>query len=242
MTDVLLEETLEGVRILRLNRPQKKNALSSELISAIIHAVEGAGDDDAVRVLGIIGEGDSFCSGADLSDSKPAAPGVRMDDQVIRLVKGNRVDCEKPVIAGIDGIAIGAGVSLAMMADMRLASSKARFHPGYARAGTSPDCGLSWALPQAVGHERAMRFFLEQEMLGADAALEMGLVGDVADDIEEALLAYCRNIAARVGLLDDLESHLRDELKYTMRGLKSADGREAVRAIFEKRKPEFTGR
>ena len=103
-----------------------------------------------------------------------------------------------------------------------------------------------------------MRFFLEQEMLGADAALEMGLVGEVADadDFEEAFLAYCRKIAAvaplaarqtkclvtRVGLLDDLESHLRDELKYTMRGLKSADGREAVRAIFEKRKPEFTGR
>ena len=257
MTDVLLEETLEGVRILRLNRPQKKNALSSELLSAIIHAVEGATDDDAVRVIGIIGEGDSFCSGADLSDTKPAAPGVRMDEQVIRLVKGICVDCEKPVIAGIDGIAIGAGVSLAMMADMRLASSKARFHPGYARAGTSPDCGLSWTLPQAVGHERAMRFFLEQEMLGADAALEMGLVGEVvdADGFEEAFLDYCRKIAAvaplaarqtkrlvtRVGLLDDLESHLRDELKYTMRGLTSADGREAVRAIFEKRKPEFTG-
>jgi 2-(1,2-epoxy-1,2-dihydrophenyl)acetyl-CoA isomerase len=150
MTDVLLEETLEGVRILRLNRPQKKNALSSELISAIIHAVEGAIEDDEIRVVGIIGEGDAFCSGADLMDSKPAAPGVRMDEQIIRLVKGICVDCEKPVIAGIDGIAIGAGVSLAMMADMRMASSKARFHPGYARIGTSPDGGLSWTLPQAV--------------------------------------------------------------------------------------------
>jgi 2-(1,2-epoxy-1,2-dihydrophenyl)acetyl-CoA isomerase len=257
MTDVLLEETLEGVRILRLNRPQKKNALSSELISAIIHAVEGAIEDDEIRVVGIIGEGDAFCSGADLMDSKPAAPGVRMDEQIIRLVKGICVDCEKPVIAGIDGIAIGAGVSLAMMADMRMASSKARFHPGYARIGTSPDGGLSWTLPQAVGHERAMRFLLEQEMLGADAALEMGLVGEVADadGFEDAFLGYCGLIATvaplaarqtkrlmrRVGLLDDLESHLRDELKYTMRGLKSADGREAVRAIFEKRKPEFTG-
>jgi len=261
MTDVLLEETHEGVRILRLNRPKKKNALSGELISAIIDAVEAAADDDAVRVVGVIGEGDSFCSGADLTETKPAAPGVRADDQVIRLVKGICVDCEKPVIAGIDGIAIGAGLSLAMLADIRLASSRARFHPGYARAGTSPDCGLSWTLPQAIGRERAMRFFLEQEMLGADAALELGLVGEVidtddADVFEEAFLAYCRKIAAvaplaakqtkrlvtRVGLLDDLESHLRDELKYARRGLASADGREAVRAIFEKRKPEFTGR
>ncbi len=262
MTDVLLEETVQGVRILRLNRPQKKNALSTELISAIIHAVERATDDDTVRVIGIIGAGDAFCSGADLTADKPAkgtrAAGERVDDQVIRLVKGLRVDCEKPVVAGIGGIAIGAGVSLAMMADMRLASSKARFHPGYARAGTSPDCGLSWTLPQAIGHERAMRFFLEQEMIDAGAALALGLVGEVvdADGFEEAFLAYCRKIAsvaplastqtkrlvARVGLLDDLESHLRAELKYTMRGLKSEDGKEAVRAIFEKRKPEFTGR
>jgi 2-(1,2-epoxy-1,2-dihydrophenyl)acetyl-CoA isomerase len=257
MTDVLLEETLEGVRLLRLNRPRKKNALSRELISAIIEAVERAADDDTIRVVGIIGEGDAFCSGADLLDTKPAAPGVRMDEQIIRLVRGICVDCEKPVIAGIDGIALGAGVSLAMMADMRLASSKARFHPGYARAGTSPDGGLSWTLPEAVGPERAMRFLLEQEMIGADAALAMGLVGEVvdADGFDEAFLDYCRKIAAvaplaarqtkrlltRVGLPDDLESHLREELKYTMRGLKSADGREAVRAIFEKRKPEFTG-
>ena len=224
MTDVLLEETLEGVRLLRLNRPRKKNALSRELISAIIEAVERAADDDTIRVVGIIGEGDAFCSGADLLDTKPAAPGVRMDEQIIRLVKGICVDCEKPVIAGIDGIALGAGVSLAMMADLRLASSKARFHPGYARAGTSPDGGLSWTLPEAVGPERAMRFLLEQEMIGADTALAMGLVGEVvdADGFDEAFLDYCRKIAAvaplaarqtkrlltRVGLLDDLESHL----------------------------------
>jgi len=258
MTDVLLEETLEGVRTLRLNRPEKKNALSNELIAAIIDAVEGAAHDEDVRVVGVLGEGSAFCSGADFSDTKPATSGARLDEQIVRLVKGICVDCEKPVIAGIDGIAIGAGVSLAMMADMRLASTKARFHPGYARAGTSPDAGLSWTLPRAVGPERAMRFLLEQEMIGADAALEMGLVGEVtdADGFEEAFLDYCRKIATvaplaarqtkrlltRVGLLDDLESHLRDELKCALRGLKSADGREAVRAIFENRKPAFTGR
>ena len=255
---VLLEETVQGVRILRLNRPGKKNALSSELISALIHAVEAATHDDAVRVVGITGAGDAFCSGADLSDRTPAAPGERMGDPVIRLVKGLRVDCQKPVIAGIGGIAIGAGVSLAMLADMRIASSKARFHPGYARAGTSPDCGLSFTLPQAIGHERAMRFFLEQEMIGADAALALGMVGEVvdADGFEEAFVAYCQKIAAvaplaarqtkqlvtRVGLLDDLEAHLFEELQYALRGLKSDDGKEAVRAILEKRRPQFKGR
>lgn len=262
MTDVLLQESLEGVRILRLNRPQKKNALSAELIAALVDAVEAAARDDGVRVVGITGQGDAFCSGADLSGDErgtgPRVAGERPDEPAIRLVKGIRVDCEKPVIAGIGGIAIGAGLSLAMMADMRIASSAARFHPGYARAGTSPDCGLSWTLPAAVGHERAMRFFLEQEMVGADVAFAMGLVGEVvpAERFEAAFLAYCHKIAGvaplaarqtkqlvtRVGLLDDLESHLRDELANARRGLASSDGKEAVRAIFEKRKPHFTGR
>lgn len=262
MTRVLLEETAEGVRILRLNRPEKKNALSGELMSALVQGVEAAAADDEVRVVGITGEGDAFCSGADLKDERPAkgtrAAGERADERVVRLVKGIRVDCEKPVVAGIGGIAIGAGLSLAMMADMRIASTAARFHPGYARAGTSPDCGLSWTLPQAIGRERAMRFFLEQEMLDAQAAFAMGLVGEVApaEGFDAAFLAYCHKIAAvaplaarqtkqlvtRVDLLADLESHLLEEMAFARRGLKSEDGKEAMRAIFEKRKPQFIGR
>ncbi|MGI9430752.1 MAG: enoyl-CoA hydratase/isomerase family protein [Myxococcota bacterium] len=259
---VLLEETEHGVRILRLNRPKKKNALSTELTSAIVRAVEEAAADDAIRVVGITGVGDAFCSGADLNPGKrppggsaPAAEPI--EEAAVRLVTGIRVGCEKPVVAGIGGIAIGAGLSLAMCADMRIASSSARFHPGYARAGTSPDCGLSWTLPRAIGHERAMRFLLELEMIDADAALALGLVGEVvpAADFEGAFLGYCQRIAevaplasrqtkslvTRVGLLDDVEAHLREELRLARRGLASADGKEAVRAIMEKRKPEFKG-
>jgi 2-(1,2-epoxy-1,2-dihydrophenyl)acetyl-CoA isomerase len=258
---VLLEETRNGVRILRLNRPEKKNALSNELTRALVRGVEEAASDDAVRVVALTGEGGAFCSGADLSPRKPTdSPPESVEqtaDMVVRLVTGLRVACEKPVIAGIDGIAIGAGLALAMCADMRLASSAARFHPGYARAGTSPDCGLSWTLPAAIGHERAMRFFLEQEMLDADAALALGLVGEVvdADGFDQTFVAYCEKIAevaplaatqtkrlvTRIGVPDDLEAHLRDELAYAARGLKSHDGKEAVRAIRQKRKPVFTG-
>jgi 2-(1,2-epoxy-1,2-dihydrophenyl)acetyl-CoA isomerase len=259
---VLLEETSGGVRMLRLNRPAKKNALSDDLVQALVEGFDAAAADDDVRVIGLTGAGDAFCSGADLAGPRPAADGTpgraRMDDQVVRLVTSVRVDCEKPVIAGIGGIAIGAGLSLALCADMRIASSKARFHPGYARAGSSPDCGLSWTLPQAIGHERAMRFLLDQEMVDADEALALGLVGEVvpAERFEEAFVAYCRKIAevaplasrqtkrlvTRAGLLADLEGHLRDEIDLARQALSSEDGREAVRAIFEKRKPEFTGR
>jgi 2-(1,2-epoxy-1,2-dihydrophenyl)acetyl-CoA isomerase len=259
---VLLEETSDGVRILKLNRADKKNALSGDLVQALIAGFEAAAEDDDVRVVGVTGAGDAFCSGADLKERRPAkgAPALRgsAEDRVVRLVSGIRVDCEKPVIAGINGIAIGAGLALAMCADMRIASRAARFHPGYARAGSSPDSGLSWTLPQAIGHERAMRFLLDPQMMDADSALALGLVGEVApaEGFDEAFIARCRKIAevapmaarrtkrrvTRAGLLADLEDHLRDELALAKRALTSEDGREAVKAIFEKRKPNFTGR
>lgn len=258
---VLLEETSGHVRILTLNRPEKKNALSADLIDAINDAFASAASEDAIRVVGLTGAGDAFCSGADLSPRPEGSRPVRREDpaeHVIRLVRGIRVECEKPVVAGIGGIAIGAGLSLALCADMRIASSTARFHPGYARAGSSPDCGLSWTLPAAIGHERAMRFLLEPRMHTADEAFALGLVGEVvaADGFEAAFRAYCHEIAevaplasrqtkrlvTRAGLLADLENHLRDELQLARQALSSKDGREAVRAILEKRKPDFTGR
>ncbi len=255
---VLLEENHGGVRLLKLNRPTKKNALSSDLTRALVDAVDRASADDAVRVIGITGVGDTFCAGADLSPAKSRERGPNTVDTVVELITGIRVRCEKPVIAGINGLAIGAGVSLAMCCDMRMASTEARFHPGYARAGTSPDCGLTWTLPQAVGHEQAMRFLLEVEFVDAQRALAMGMIGDVVtpSNFEQSFLAYCAKIAevapmaarqtklqvARVGLQDDLEALIRDELRYTGRALASEDGKEAVRAIFEKRKPKFSGR
>lgn len=261
---VLIEEDRGAVRVLRLNRPKKKNALSGELGWAIVSAFERAAADDGVHAIGLTGAGDGFCSGVDLGrdESKPVlSPAEEAVDDlswVGRFPGVIRLRCDKPVVAGVNGIAIGAGLSLAMCADMRIASTTARFHPGYARAATSPDGGLSWTLPQVLGHERAMRFLLEQEFLTADAALALGLVGEVVDstDFETRFLAYCEQLAAvapiaarqtkrlvtRVGLPRDLESHLRDELQYARRGLRSEDGREAVSAIMEKRKPEFSGR
>ena len=259
---IVIEETCNGVRVLRLNRPEKKNAFSTEMGWAIVNAVDAAVADDDVRVVAITGVGGAFCSGADITPRRPTDPPPASVDEVvemgIRLVKGTRLDCHKPVVAGIDGIAIGAGVSLAMCADIRMASSAAKFHPGYARLATSPDAGLTWTLPAAIGHERAMRFLLELKMLDAEAALALGLVGEVAaaDGFDEAFLAYCERIAAvapfaatetkrlvnKLNLPDNLEAHLRDELETTLRGLMSGDGREARRALREKRTPVFTRR
>ena len=259
---VVIEETRNGVRILRLNRPEKKNAFSTEMGWAIVNGVDAAVADDDIRVVAITGAGGAFCSGADITPRQPTDPPAASLEETIemgvRLVKGMRLDCHKPVIAGIDGLAIGAGVSLAMCADIRLASSAAKFHPGYARLATSPDAGLTWTLPAAIGHERAMRFLLELELLDAEAAVALGLVGEVApaDGFDEAFLAYCQRIAAvapfaatetkrlvtKLNPPDNLEAQLRDELETTLRGLMSADGNEARRALREKRTPVFTRR
>lgn len=261
---VLIEEDRGHVRVLRLNRPKKKNALTNELGWGLVDAFERAAADDDVRVIGLTGVGDGFCSGVDLNmtggDSalSPAEEAVDDLSWIGRFPLTIRVRCDKLVIAGVNGIAIGAGLSLAMCADMRVASSAARFHPGYARAATSPDGGLAWTLPQALGHERALRFLMEQEFVGADAALALGLVGEVVDaaDFDAGFDSYCdrmaevapiaarqtKRLVTRVGLPENLESHLRDELSYATRGLRTADGIEAVTAIMEKRKPTFTGR
>ena len=264
---VLLEETQGNVRILRLNRPEKKNALSGELTRALVSAIDKANEDYNIRVIGITGVGDTFCAGADLSPSNSHNSAVEDKavknstentiERAVQLVTGIRVRCQKPVIAGLNGLAIGAGLSLAMCCDMRMASSAATFHPGYARVGTSPDCGLTWSLPQAMGHEQAMRFLLEVEFITAQQALNVGMIGEVipAVSFTESFLAYCQKIAqvaplaasqtklqvAQVGLPNDLEALVRDELRYTAKGLASKDSKEALRAIFEKRQPEFTG-
>ncbi len=263
---VLVVESHEHVRLLRLNRPARKNALTSELGWAIVAALEEAAGDDDVRVVAVTGAGDAFCSGLDLSDpggeARPPISGQEavLDDLgwINRIPLLTRRRCEKPVVAGIDGVAVGAGFSLAMAADLRVASERARLLGGYPRAGTSPDGGLTWTLPQAVGYENALRVLLEQEMIPADRARAYGLVGEVVptEGFDETLIDYCARLATVAPLAvrqtkrmigqattpADLEAHLRDELRNARRGLDTEDGKEAVQAILEKRAPVFRGR
>jgi 2-(1,2-epoxy-1,2-dihydrophenyl)acetyl-CoA isomerase len=266
-TGVLEEQTVGQVRVLRLNRPERKNALTAELGWAIVSAIGRAEGDDDVRVIALTGNGDAFCSGLDLgpNDGTAVDNGLSEQQQVLdekgwvgRFLVSLRLDTDKPVIAGINGVAVGAGLSLAMAADIRIASDTARLHPGYLRAGTSPDGGLTWSLPTLIGHEGAMRFLLESRFVDATEAHTRGLVGEVvpADQLGERLLDYCDQIAqhapiavrqtkrlvARSPLVDDLDARAREEIRLALRGLNTDDGQEAVRAIIEKRPPKFTGR
>lgn len=264
---VLEEQDVGNVRVLRLNRPERKNALTAELGWSIASALSRADADDDVRVIAITGNGDAFCSGLDLGPSDGSHPDTGLSPQqqllddtgwIGRLLLAVRFDTDKPVVAGINGVAVGAGLSLAMAADIRIAADTARLHPGYLRAGTSPDAGLTWSLPTLVGHETAMRFLLESRFVDGTEAHARGLVGEVCpvDQLQDRLLDYCGEIAqqaplgvrqtkrliARSPFVTDVESRVRQEAQLAGRGLNSDDGKEAVRAIMEKRPPKFQGR
>ena len=187
MPQSLVVENDGRLRVLRLNRPERKNALNGELLGAIVGAVRDAAEDHGVWALALTGNGDAFCSGLDLSanDADEADRASPPDDAVDNFAMIMRIDCEKPILAGVNGVAVGIGVSLAMAADIRIAAPSARFHPGYARFATSPDGGATVTIPQALGYEGAMRFFLEQRMVSATEVHDIGLVGEVAESDPE---------------------------------------------------------
>jgi 2-(1,2-epoxy-1,2-dihydrophenyl)acetyl-CoA isomerase len=252
------------VRTIVMNRPEKKNALSHALAWGVVTEVQKAAHDDDVWVVALTGSGDAFCSGLDLGgpgeDVSPLPPQERaMDDisWVGRFLLVLRHECDKPVVAGINGVAAGAGLSLAMAADMRIAARSCRLIAGYPRIGGSPDGGLSWTLPQAVGYEQAMRFLLENRTVGADEALRLGMVGEVVDDetFEGRLAEYCALLAERSPIASrltkrvvarataiQLEDQLRYELATIRRAFATEDSKEARQAFLEKRAPIFRGR
>ena len=253
------------VRTIRLHRPEKKNALSSELAWGVVEAVEAAARDDDVWIVAITGSGDAFCSGLDLGGDGPdgsplSGHSAFLDDisWVGRFPLVLRQVCDKPVVGGLNGVAAGAGLSLAMACDIRIMARRGRLIAGYPRIGGSPDGGLTWTLPQAIGYEQAMRFLLENRTVGADEALALGMVGEVVDDdaFDDRLAEYCNLLAQRSPITArstkrtigkattsiDLETHVRYELASITRAFRSNDAQEARKAFFEKRDPTFEGR
>lgn len=251
--------TAAGVRTVTLDRPDKLNAVNPRLADEFPRAMHDAARDDAVRVVVITGAGRGFCAGLDLGE--PAMPGTSRAERLdpYRWVGAwvhAITQCEKPVIAALNGVAAGAGFGLALACDLRVMSAGATCTAGYVRRGLSPDAGVSWFLPRLVGHARAADLIFTGRDVSAAEALQMGLVSHVweADLFESEVTTYARRLAAGPPLAfalskrlllasaeASLDQQLREELTHIKSCFASADVREAMAAFREKRVPEFSG-
>ena len=246
--------------ILTLNRPDRVNALSRELIQALGNTARMAADDPAVRALVITGAGDkAFCAGADLKERQ----GLSKDDvrEVVRLYRtefGAIDHSPKPVVAAINGVALGGGLELALMCDLRVASAHAVLGLPETSLGIIPGAGGTQKLPRVVGEARAKEMILLGRRLSADEALEWGLVNRIAPkgtSVVDKALSFLEPVlkgapiaqaaaleAIDAGLDSDLATGMQLEVLAYERTLVSKDRDEALAAFAEKREPSYQGR
>jgi 2-(1,2-epoxy-1,2-dihydrophenyl)acetyl-CoA isomerase len=259
-THLLTTTSAEGVRTITLNRPERLNAVNPLLADELPAAVNEAARDDAVRVVVITGAGRGFCAGLDLSDPGDTAGRTlaeRLDPYhwVGRWVHAI-TQCEKPVIAAVNGVAAGAGFGLALACDLRLMQANAKVTAGYVRRGLSPDAGVTWFLPRIVGHARAMDIVLTGRDVASEEAERVGLATAVFPEhtFETDVSAYAATLAGGAPLAlalskrlllasasASLDAQLREELAHIKTCFATADVREAMTAFMEKRQPVFRG-
>ena len=262
MSDVLLVERDAGVATLTLNRPESMNSLSVELKEALLDATRDVSADPSVRAVVLTGSGRGFCVGQDLREhvglleAGDPAPLATVRVHYNPLLK-TLAAVPKPVIAGVNGMAAGAGAGLAFACDFRIASHGAGFLLAFANVGLTLDSGVSWTLPRLIGHARATALAILAEPITAEAALEMGLVNAVVEP--ERLLPAVQELAARLAAgptaayaaikaslayaaSTDLAGALEkeDELQTAMGA--SEDHRNSTAAFVKKEKPTFIGR
>ncbi len=256
-TDILVENPKPGVRLVRLNRPAALNALRGRLLEELAAALTEAGEDDAVRVVVLTGNDRAFAAGADIKEmaDRTVAEVLGMDRRAACWLAYRRFP--KPMIAAVNGFALGGGCELAMCADIIVAGEGARFGQPEVNLGLIPGAGGTQRLTRAVGKAMAMKMVLTGETIDARAALAAGLIAEIAPP-ELALdraLELAELIAAKapiaVRLAKEavlkaaempLEAALDHERKLFALLFATEDRREGVAAFIEKRKPSFVGR
>jgi len=263
MEPVLLESVEDGVLTLTLNRPDRLNALSWEMCDRLQRALQQAAEDPAVGAVVLTGAGRAFCAGGDVKAMAEAKTGLdayeaRVADLRRRMEAARLLhEIPKPTIASVRGPAAGAGLSLALACDLRIAGEEARLTTAFAKVGLSGDFGGHYFLTRIVGTAKARELYLTSPMVGAREALALGLVHRVvADDALEAeTRALARSLAAGPRIaLGYMKQNLNlaegaslamvmdaEAMRHT-RCSTTDDHREAAAAFVDKRKPVFTGR
>ena len=256
MSEVLLERPAEGIAVIRLNRPEVRNALNSNVRELLAEHFRVLGNDETTRCIILTGGEKVFAAGADIRDMVDRTPieiMTRRGEQLWAPIAA----CPKPVIAAVNGYALGGGCELAMHADIIIAGEGASFGQPEVRIGIMPGAGGTQRLTRAVGKFRAMKMLLTGEPVKARDALAMGLVSEVVPDGEvfNAALALASTIAAMpplaviqikeavlAGQDASLETAMMLERKAFQLLFATSDQKEGMRAFLEKRKPEFHGR
>ena len=264
MTQDLLESVKDGVAVLTLNRPDRLNAMSSAMLDAMLVALPRLAEDPDVGAVVLTGAGRGFCAGGDVKAMAEGreSEGTGLEEKAQALRSRMEVsrwlhEMPKPTIAMVRGAAAGAGLSLALACDLRVASDNARFAPAFARVGYSGDFGGSWFLTQLVGSAKARELYYTADIVDAAQAQALGLVNRVVPDarLEEETLALATRLARgpRIALrymkrnFNAAESvSLKDALDleawhHTRCGM-TEDHRDAAKAFVEKREPVFRGR
>jgi enoyl-CoA hydratase/carnithine racemase len=247
------------IRWVILDRPESKNGLTVEVNQQIIAAIDAAAADAEVRIVALFGANGNFCSGLDLRSAPP--PGSAAIEENMRayfhgLIRSVRA-CPKPVVAVVDGAAVGYGCDLALACDLRFCSDRARFGEVFIRRGLMPDGGSTFHLARLVGLGRALELMLTGEVIDAAEAYRIGIVNRLvpAADLEGAARDYLGKLAAGAplvmravkesvygGLTADLDASLENEVRGQLKLLQSQDFFEGVTAFFQKRAPEFKGK
>ncbi len=272
-TDDLLGRIDGHVAVLSFNRPERRNALSASMYDGFGSALPQIERDPSVRVLMVTGEGGAFCAGGDVKgmhennttggSAEAGSGATSLEDRVAWLRSRQALvslalrQLPMPVVAALPGAAAGAGLSMALAADLRIAAERAVVVTAFANVGASGDFGTSWFLPRLVGEAKAKELMFRSPRLTAAEAAELGLVNRVLPDdgFAEAALAFCHDLARRAPIAlrymkenvnrafgSTLSEALDAEASAMVRTMGTTDHREAAAAFVEKRPPEFVGR
>lgn len=256
--NIIFEQDDLGILKLTLNQPDSLNALGTAMAEDLIAALQHAQSDKKVKAIIITGSGRAFSAGGDLKFMEKGLGVISAQDYVVKVSKVTQLifHIGKPVIAAVNGFAVGAGFNLALAADFVTAGSDAKFGQAFLQVGLIPDIGGTYFLPRVVGLQKAKELVFTGKIIDATEAEKLGIAGKVVNsgDLQEEVYKFAAQLAqgpsSTMGLAKsllnrsidrDLDDALQDEMYTQSICMQTRDHREGVRAFIEKRKPKFTG-
>src|SRR5258707_1579055 len=261
MNDMVLQKLEAGLLTIIMNRPDRRNALNPDMTRGLVDAARREAEDHEVRAVLLRGAGGTCCGGGDVKSMAEGRAPLSFESKMVNLRRGMEVSrilhqMQKPVVAQVDGAAAGAGVSIALACDLRVASASCKITTAFAKVGLSGDYGRTYFLTQLLGSAKARELYLTSPVLSAQEAYNLGMVTKVVPDAEveavahELAMSLAQGPSGTLGYIKrninnaetmSLEAGFDAEAMHHSRSGETADHKEAAKAFVEKRKPVFAG-